>query len=353
MVEAGELRLVLDGYGSFLGMEKGCFVVRDKDGSVERYPLFEKEIGEVVLKSGNTVSVGALASLGFWGVDVVILTRKGRPVAMVKSLDDDSHVETRLYQYEVVSNGKGLTIAKEILLSKMKGENLVLSKYGVELHDLKVADWIEAVRGNRPRARLMSIEGKFTRRYFREVLKLMPDELRPESRKTFKAYDGINNTFNLAYTVLSWKVHRALIKAKLEPYLGFLHSVEYGKPALVCDFEEIYRYLIDDFLIGFCGDLKKRDFTVKWEQLTRKKKAKREYLNGPKTRELIKELYDDVFESMVEIPRIRIGRRQTVETLIKEEAMLLAKYLRKERKTWSPRVGLQGLGLGLGEQNLS
>jgi len=140
MVEAGELRLVLDGYGSFLGMEKGCFVVKDKDGSVERYPLFEKEIGEVVLKSGNTVSVGALASLGFWGVDVVILTRKGRPVAMVKSLDDDSHVETRLYQYEAITNGKGLTIAKEILVSKMKGENLVLSKYGAELHDPKVAD---------------------------------------------------------------------------------------------------------------------------------------------------------------------------------------------------------------------
>jgi len=193
----------------------------------------------------------------------------------------------------------------------------------------------------------MSIEGKFTRKYFREVLKLMPEDLRPERRKTFKAYDGINNTFNLAYAVLSWKVHRALIKAKLEPYLGFLHSVEFGKPALVCDFEEIYRYLIDDFLIGFCEDLKKRDFTVKSERLTRKKKAKREYLNGPKTRELIKELYDDVFESMVEIPRIRIGRRQTVETLIKEEAMLLAKYLRKERKTWSPRVGLQGLGLGV------
>ena len=38
----------------------------------------------------------------------------------------------------------------------------------------------------------------------------------------------IANTFNLAYEVLSWKVHRALIKAKLEPYLGFLYSVQFG-----------------------------------------------------------------------------------------------------------------------------
>ncbi len=40
----------------------------------------------------------------------------------------------------------------------------------------------------------------------------------------------------LAYEILSWKVHRAVIKAKLEPYLGFLHSIQYGKSSLVCDF---------------------------------------------------------------------------------------------------------------------
>jgi len=82
-----------------------------------------------------------------------------------------------------------------------------------------------------------------------------------------------------------------------------------------------------------------KNFKVESERLTRKKKGKREYLSGAKTRELIRELYG-VFECMVEVPRIRIGRRQTVETLIKEEALLLAKFLRKERKTWMPRIAV-------------
>ena len=69
MVHSKVLKLVLDGHGSFLGMEKGCFIVKDRNDNVERYPLFEKEIGEVVLKSGNLVSTGALASLGFWDID--------------------------------------------------------------------------------------------------------------------------------------------------------------------------------------------------------------------------------------------------------------------------------------------
>jgi hypothetical protein len=44
------------------------------------------------------------------------------------------------------------------------------------------------------------------------------------------------------------------------------------------------------------------------------------------------------FESIVEVPRIRRGNRQTVETLINEEALQLARYLRSEKPTWNPRI---------------
>gem|GEM_PF-2090188 len=40
------------------------------------------------------------------------------------------------------------------------------------------------------------------------------------------------------------------------------------------------------------------------------------------------------FESKVEIPRVRVGKRQTMETLINKEALFLAGFLRNERKTW-------------------
>lgn len=132
-------------------------------------------------------------------------------------------------------------------------------------------------------------------------------------------------------------MHRALVKAKLEPYLGFLHSIEYGKPSLVCDFQELYRYLVDDSVIQYCRQLNKKDFIVKSESVSRKRKGKREYLNGFKTREMMKQLYG-LFESRVEVPRIRVGKRQTIETLISEETLLLAKFLRSERKTWTPRI---------------
>jgi CRISPR-associated protein Cas1 len=163
--------------------------------------------------------------------------------------------------------------------------------------------------------------------------------VRPENTRTFKAYDGINNLFNLGYELLSWKVHKALVNAKLEPYLGFLHSEQFGKPSLVCDFMEIYRFMIDDFLIQYCKRLNAKDFITKSEGLSRHKVGKREYLNDLDTRDLMSGL-NNYFESIVEIPRMKVGKRQTFETLISEEALLFAKYLRNEKKDWTPRLAM-------------
>jgi len=341
MVQASKSqKIVLDNQGSYLGMEKGCFVLKDRKGNSERYPLFEKEIGEVILKSGNAVSTGALASLGFWDIDVMIMTQRGRPVAMLKSLDDDSHVKTRLCQYEAYNSDKGIIIAEKFVIAKLEGQNLVLKKYGLRNHGFNFKEKIESVEGeslDKIRAKLHGIEGRYSKRYFDRIFQLLPEPIRPESRKTFKAYDGTNNIFNLAYEMLSWKVHRALIKAKLEPYLGFLHSVQHGKPSLVCDFIELYRYLVDDFLIEYCRNLKPKDFIAKTENLARKKKGKREYLNSAQTRDLMKQL-NQYFSSSVDIPRIKVGKKQTIETLIKEEALLLAKFLRNEQNAWIPRI---------------
>ena len=104
----------------------------------------------------------------------------------------------------------------------------------------------------------------------------------------------------------------------------------------MCDLQELYRYLVDDFVVQFCQGLKEKDFVVKGERTTRKRWGKREYLNRAKTRELEKGL-DGMFQGWVNVPRIRHGSRQT---LINEEAQLLAKYLRGELKSWIPRGAL-------------
>ena len=145
----------------------------------------------------------------------------------------------------------------------------------------------------------MQIEGTATKKYFGQLWGLIPEKIRPRRRKGWKAYDGVNNVLNLSYEVLSWKVHRACLKAKLEPFLGFLHSVQYNKPSLVCDLEELYRYLIDDFAFDYIQGLKPRDFSTKEVQV-RDRKGRREYLSDNKTREMMR-------QSLMTIPERRCG----------------------------------------------
>ena len=76
--------------------------------------------------------------------------------------------------------------------------------------------------------------------------------------------------------------------------------------------------------IGFCSEFLNR-------------KGKRQCLNDAKTRDFIKRL-NKYFLTIVKILRIMRGEKQEIETLIKEEALLFAMYLRNQRRTWNPRI---------------
>ena len=67
------------------------------------------------------------------------------------------------------------------------------------------------------------------------------------------------------------------------------------------------------------------------------RKCPRLYLNEEQNVKF-KKCVHDYFRCMVEVPRIKVGSKQEFETLINEEALLLAKYLRHERKDWIPRI---------------
>ncbi len=63
------------------------------------------------------------------------MSQSHNPIAVLKSLNDDDHVKTRIGQYEALKNGKGLETAKQIVLAKIRGQNELLKKYGLKWLD--------------------------------------------------------------------------------------------------------------------------------------------------------------------------------------------------------------------------
>jgi CRISPR-associated protein Cas1 len=267
------------------------------------------------------------------------LTQRGNPIAYLRSLEDDSHVKTRVCQYEALKDHRAFEIAKQFVKAKIEGQNLILKKYGLKT-DTSIKLRIDALdNSDLPsfRRKLMQIEAKFSEFYFKQILQLFPETVAVDRRRTYKAYDGINNIFNLSYSLLKWKVHLAIVKSKLEPYLGFLHSSQFGKPSLVCDVIELYRCVLDDFIIRNSKNLHKKDFKMRQEAFSSKVKGQRQFLNKARTNEWMRNL-NSLFQTTVEVPRVAVGNRQEFESLINEEAQLLARYLRGEKKEWVPRV---------------
>ena len=106
---------------------------------------------------------------------------------------------------------------------------------------------------------------------------------------------------------------------------------------MICDFLELYRYLIDDFIVDYARNLKPSDFKLKDEVFSNNRKGKRQYLNDKMQNEFF-ERVNLYFQTKVQVPRIRVGKSQEIEALINEESYLFAKYLRGERATWIPRI---------------
>jgi len=59
-----------------------------------------------------------------------------------------------------------------------------------------------------------------------------------------------------------------------------------------------------------------------------------------KSRQHLRELHFFLKEPKEPTIARAVDKRQTIETLINEEALLLAKYLRDERKSWTPRIAV-------------
>lgn len=336
-------KLALECNGEYLSRHAGSLVVRTREGIKQRFPLFENKLSMIELRSGNVVSTGALTTAACWKIPVIIETSRGHAVGILNSIYSQSYVKTRVSQYESLRKSKGIAIAKAFLVSKLESQNMLLEKYGKRKFDLfRLKQTIKGIHGkdlNSVRARLNSVEGRCANRYFAEVFELYDEDIRPEKRIGFKAFDAINNLHNLGYTFLKWRIHLALITSHLEPYLGYLHGLSPTQPSLVCDFLELYRYLIDNFNLGYVtkAKIKRSDFALKKEDYTRSKKGYRQYLKDTLQNEYLKRL-NAYFESVVDIPRMRRGKRQELETVINEEALLFAQYLRGEKRGWIPRI---------------
>ena len=131
--------------------------------------------------------------------------------------------------------------------------------------------------------------------------------------------------------VLKWQVYKSVINAHLDPFLGFLHSIQHGKPSLVCDLQEPYRPLIDNFLIKYVTKLNSKDFEANYRT-----KKPRVFLKHNESSKLISDL-NSFLDNKVKKQRARkFGKHSKITTIIREDIETLSQFIRNEKNKWFP-----------------
>lgn len=88
---------------------------------------------------------------------------------------------------------------------------------------------------------LHGLEGSASRLFYEALSTLIPKRYQFEGRSRRPAKDPFNAYLNYAFAILYGKVERALVKAGVNTYLGFLHRDGHRQKSMLYDFIEPFR----------------------------------------------------------------------------------------------------------------
>lgn len=112
---------------------------------------------------------------------------------------------------------------------------------------------------------LLGIEGQATAIYFRAFTKMIHGEMEFLGRNRRPPKDPINALLSFGYTLITNEIFSLLIAIGFDPYIGYLHGIDYGRPSLALDMVEEFRHpVIDRFTLYLINNhiISSEDFIV-------------------------------------------------------------------------------------------
>ncbi len=149
-----------------------------------------------------------------------------------------------------------LALAKRFVTAKIRNSRVMLSRWNRGRNLESVPQTLEDIKTLELKAvdapdipTLMGFEGAASRAYFQTLGQIVPAEFRFTSRTRQPPRDPVNSMLSLAYTMLMYECYTAIMNKGLHPYLGFLHQIKRGHPALASDMMEEWRTIICDAIV--------------------------------------------------------------------------------------------------------
>jgi len=176
-----------------------------------------------------------------------------------------------------MKSDQGVLWAISILQLKTKLQIETLKRYKPEKTNIEVyAIYIDSLKekintfsnldlnSNKINNSIMGVEGALASTYFKALNLIIPIPYRFEKRTRRPGLDYFNTTLNYVYGLTYSHIGKAIHASGLDAFCGALHTTPF-KESLVFDAIEIFRPIIDRFVIGLCKEnsLNEKHFVTK------------------------------------------------------------------------------------------
>ncbi len=213
---------------------------------------------ERVYVFGNIdITTPAIHSLMRAEIDLSFFTSRGQYVGSLGGRMS-KNIPLRVQQYQSVFDDQyRLNMAKILIASKLKNMITMIRKYSYNHPEVDFKKETESLKKGIKRLdtaldneEIMGIEGNCSRIYFQCFSAMCRADMDFAGRKKHPSTDPINSMLSLGYTILGNEIAVLLEATSLDPYLGYLHAVRYGRRSLSLDLlEEFRQAVIDPFIL--------------------------------------------------------------------------------------------------------
>jgi len=222
-----------------------------------RVPLFDIE--RVVILGKASFTTPLLQRLAREGTEVHLLSSHGRWLGAFYP-NANGNALRRLRQYEFARDGHyALGIATAAVAAKIRNSRRVLQRLAASRQEtreslhLDACNSLMALVGKAEKAEsfdtLRGFEGHAAAVYFDRLARCFPEDAPFNGRNRRPPKDAANALLSWTYTVVLGEIDGAVRAAGLDPCLGCLHEISYGRLSLSLDLLEPLRAPLCDMLV--------------------------------------------------------------------------------------------------------
>jgi CRISPR-associated protein Cas1 len=215
------------------------------------------KVDAVLIFGAVQVTIQALSDLLEHGIELALFTRHGRLKGQLTPIKS-KNIVLRMAQFERARDPAfALQTAREVVRAKISNAIAVLRRFAynhperkstLDIQVAKLETHLAGIDRASDLSTLNGLEGAAARAYFGSFPHMVLANVSFPGRRRRPAPDPINALLSFGYTLIGNELHSLLDGMGFDPYLGFFHQVDYGRPSLALDLLEEFRHPLVDRL---------------------------------------------------------------------------------------------------------